>query len=561
MRGDGKPRQKGKKQDVGFFPLSSVAFYNLKAFGDWQTLPIRRLNLIFGKNSSGKSSIFHSLLWIRDVLFNNNLNITTPERSGDFVDLGGLEQFVHFKRKKEKKIGFRLTVDVPRSTLIKSMAKKVRLTGGRQSGIHAARKRREKEFLIFLQGLCPNRENVPLTLEVLFDLKKALGKSANGFGPIHVQPNITLFAGDKWLAIFNAKRTASTKTPFSPEAEFSTSYQVCASTAALSLMHSFTDAARRVLGIRGSNNVANLAARQYASPHYAVTLQGLFNARGLQIFPGPGDNWREATRKEGHDFQKLSHQGKFADLLANDFRAFVETCSHHLHLASRVFFSDPNYLAAYRNYPEREISQRGLLKARGLDPYGNQSYRDIFENQEFLHRINRACELLQADFRFVLDKKMTKTSGLRLEIKNLHSGLNLSFRDIGFGWSQVLPVIVEIVQGLHSALFVEQPELHLHPNNQSQLMDVVLENMGHHNNSPPIFLELHSEQMALRLLKRIKEQHKSKSVRAVKPDQCSILHVFKGKEGSVIRPFRVSEAGTMIDPWPGGFFESALKDF
>ena len=28
----------------------------------------------------------------------------TPERSGDFVDLGGLEQFVHFNKKKETKI-------------------------------------------------------------------------------------------------------------------------------------------------------------------------------------------------------------------------------------------------------------------------------------------------------------------------------------------------------------------------------------------------------------------------------------------------------------------------
>jgi len=156
---------------------------------------------------------------------------------------------------------------------------------------------------------------------------------------------------------------------------------------------------------------------------------------------------------------------------------------------------------------------------------------------------------------------MTKTTGLRLEIKNLHSGLNLSFRDIGFGWSQVLPVIVEIVQGMHSALFVEQPELHLHPNNQSQLMDVVLENLAQYESAPPVFLELHSEQMVLRLLRRIKEGGKSIGHKKVKPEDVVISYVVKEKEGSKIRRLAISDNGTMGDPWPGGFFESALKDF
>lgn len=182
------------------------------------------------------------------------------------------------------------------------------------------------------------------------------------------------------------------------------------------------------------------------------------------------------------------------------------------------------------------------MKLRQQDPYGNESYRDIFENQEFLHRINKACETLNADFRFVVDRQSSRSAGLRLEIKNRRSGLPLSFRDIGFGWSQVLPVIVEIVQGMHSALLVEQPELHLHPSNQSQLMDVVLDNLGSpKTTSTPVLLELHSEQMVLRLLRRIKESGSASSGKKIHPQDCSIVYVKKDNNGSLITTLKISE--------------------
>ena len=76
----------------------------------------------------------------------------------------------------------------------------------------------------------------------------------------------------------------------------------------------------------------------------------------------------------------------------------------------------------------------------------------------------------------------------------------------------------------------------------------------------PIFLELHSEQMVLRLLRRIREG--SEIIKGgIQPNDCSVIHVCKGEDGSVIQKLELSNAGTMIDPWPGGFFESALKDF
>ena len=67
--------------------------------------------------------------------------------------------------------------------------------------------------------------------------------------------------------------------------------------------------------------------------------------------------------------------------------------------------------------------------------------------------------------------------------------------------------------------------------------------------------------MALRVLRRIKENGGYFRPNKLNPDDFVINYVMKEKEGSKIRRLAISDHGTMEDPWPGGFFESALKDF
>src|SRR2546427_1753404 len=65
---------------------------NFKAFAETQSIPIRPLTLIFGANSSGKSSFIHGLLLAHQSLVadreNGSLNVTRTEIGGDSVDLG-----------------------------------------------------------------------------------------------------------------------------------------------------------------------------------------------------------------------------------------------------------------------------------------------------------------------------------------------------------------------------------------------------------------------------------------------------------------------------------------
>ena len=77
--------------------------------------------------------------------------------------------------------------------------------------------------------------------------------------------------------------------------------------------------------------------------------------------------------------------------------------------------------------------------------------------------------------------------------------------DVGFGVSQVLPVLVlccYVPEG--STILLEQPELHLHPSVQSGLADVFIDAVQ--NRNVQIVLESHSEHLLTRLQRRIAEE-------------------------------------------------------
>ncbi|MCD6328001.1 AAA family ATPase, partial [bacterium] len=75
--------------------LTSLSLGNFKAFADTQKVPLKPITLIFGANSSGKSSIIHSLVLAQHASKTGNLDVHRTELGGESVDLGGFRQYVH----------------------------------------------------------------------------------------------------------------------------------------------------------------------------------------------------------------------------------------------------------------------------------------------------------------------------------------------------------------------------------------------------------------------------------------------------------------------------------
>ena len=75
--------------------LTAIRVGNFKAFAEPQRIPIRPLTLIYGANSSGKSSVLHSLILARHAQETGNLDVHRTNIGGEAVDLGGFRQFIH----------------------------------------------------------------------------------------------------------------------------------------------------------------------------------------------------------------------------------------------------------------------------------------------------------------------------------------------------------------------------------------------------------------------------------------------------------------------------------
>ena len=90
-------------------------------------------------------------------------------------------------------------------------------------------------------------------------------------------------------------------------------------------------------------------------------------------------------------------------------------------------------------------------------------------------------------------------------VKQYKDGPEVRLTDVGFGVSQVLPVLILCYSAPEgSILILEQPEAHLHPSAQSELGDVLVDVVK--NRNVQIILESHSAFMLHRLQRRIAEE-------------------------------------------------------
>jgi predicted ATPase len=125
--------------------------------------------------------------------------------------------------------------------------------------------------------------------------------------------------------------------------------------------------------------------------------------------------------------------------------------------------------------------------------------------------------------------------------------------DVGFGVSQILPVIVLLEYAPEgSTVMLEQPEIHLHPAVQSALADLIISAIKHRKLQ--IILESHSEHLLRRLLRRIAE--KAEGLRA----EDVALYFCKSENGiSRAEKLSVNQTGH-IENWPDDFFGNSLED-
>ncbi len=99
--------------------LTSITIENFKGIGDAVTIPIRPITLLFGKNSSGKSTVLQALQYMVEV-YQNMVEVyqssagVDPDRTKigyGYTDLGGFRSLVH-RHDEKRKIRIHLDFDL-----------------------------------------------------------------------------------------------------------------------------------------------------------------------------------------------------------------------------------------------------------------------------------------------------------------------------------------------------------------------------------------------------------------------------------------------------------------
>ena len=140
------------------------------------------------------------------------------------------------------------------------------------------------------------------------------------------------------------------------------------------------------------------------------------------------------------------------------------------------------------------------------------------------------------------------------EIKATIDGVESSLVDVGFGVSQVLPVIAMLMNAPNgSIILLEQPELHLHPNAQAALADLLLDVADKRNLQ--LIVESHSEHIVRRLQRRIAEAEHSYAT----TDKIRMYYCEPGDNGSTVNEVELDRFG-QISKWPKRFLGDISGD-
>lgn len=142
-------------------------------------------------------------------------------------------------------------------------------------------------------------------------------------------------------------------------------------------------------------------------------------------------------------------------------------------------------------------------------------------------------------------------------VKTGPGGVEVKLTDVGVGVSQVLPAVIQAFYcEPNSTVWMEQPEIHLHPQVQAELADVFIDAIHARENGVPrnvqLVVESHSEHFLNRLLRRVAEE-------SVKPEDIAIYFADSHADGARLEPIRVNAFGE-IENWPENFFGDEMAD-
>ena len=548
--------------------LTALRVANFKAFAETQRIPVCPLTLIYGANSSGKSSVLHSLLLARHALETGDLDVHRTNVGGESVDLGGFRQYVH-RREANRRVEWGMDLDTSsfNNRLAELFAPVKQVTMLLNLGIGLD----DQDH--------PLPESIPEihTYELLADGQSLLRMSRRRDGKLqldrldHEHP--------VFREVIKAMVLLSTTTETIRPEDFE------------GLDEAIAELVPEVVAKSTQFLPDGLAESNVFSPGGQAGLFTISKARKKEELSAAVRSFLprkidEILRGIGQvvagELSRLRYLGPLRSYPPRHL-AFSQ---HH----------DPNWYAGggyawdviRRDANVRKLVNEWLSAPDRLQTPYELILRDLIGIDQLEGPLLDGLEQIELDMEPDYDDSPTPTGAYpvvkdpeaeAVKIRDLirssdidklnelimidrRSNTVVSHRDVGIGVSQVLPILVGAYASRNQIVAIEQPEIHLHPALQADLGDVFIQSaLGLGRNT--FLIETHSEHLLLRVMRRMRETSNDElpeGVPPITPKDVCVLFVQPKGTSSAVRHLELDEEGQLLDAWPGGFFEEGYRE-
>lgn len=573
--------------------INALHLAHFKAFAHSQRVPIRPITLIYGTNSSGKSSIIHSLALAHHAYETGNLDVQRTRVGGDSIHLGGFRQYVHcHERDRQVEIALELKPTEIKGSVAEFLGSVETVTlkafiGADIESSHTdtewdPMEETDPEFTVRIVAFSLQVDDqVLLTMRARHDgllrldrldqkhpvfrelLNKltTLGRTELNEGDYEkidrvierLKPNISA----RVTGLFPHVQEPESDQNMDKGDENERAVSAIFPHKLMELINSIVDEARG--NIRKLQYLGPL--RSYPSRHLALSQH-----HDTNWFAGGGYAW-DVVRQRRDVREQINRWIGNKNYLKTPYELTVRALVPEAAIAREL----PGLItrALHKKIRALLLSKEGQQKLSSLveeltnearEAESNEKTEPAPEIDKHISDLLDTHALAEDWGHKIVDSQFETLQDLVLIDKR--SGTPVSHRDVGIGVSQVLPVLVAAYASRERLIAIEQPEIHLHPAMQAELGDLFIESaMGEARNT--FILETHSEHILLRIMRRMRETSNDKlpkGARPIEPKDVTVLFVEPHGASSLIREMPLNEQGELVKAWPGGFFEEGFRE-